>query len=685
MFCSVLSANYLATETAAVKPRRSFSRLLIVYVVLPASVAYGAGTYYAITSSNDKFHSFWVERVPFTEPIVEYFEREKVGQMVDGLVKKPVTSTRDQAQTIERKVVSLEEQEAARRKREEQDRKVREDKERQAKRKAEQAAAAVKAEAQKALETEEELRKRAVEKIESVGATVKTQATKAKDAVKSVIPQKAVQTTASAATTIPASVSDVASNGSQAVKDDLSDLVHKAEEVIDDFKAPEVQPTAAPQGVRKDVDGHPLPSRKGPAKEPYRAAIPIGYEAPPGYAGFVPKRDVSASPDAPKTEVPKLPLIAPEIQGIAVSEPLVGQIASTIDNLTNFLNSNPVHSSSVVGVVEAARNDLKNLTERMERIKKEESEKLEKQLESQAAQYSDMLAKQEMSAIEGLDKMEEGWKNAFDQEREVMLNSYRTKLEAELDVQKQIINERLKEEIVSKGIELQRRWLREIKVKVEQERGGKLSKLKELQVGLKNLENLTLENSQALNQNMVAQKIWTSVRNVLVAALEGGVQRPFEQELQSDSDASTSSSRTEDLISLSVSSIPSTVQTRGLTPFPDLVSRFTHSLSPAIRRAALFPTDGGLVSYLTSVTLSPLLFKKEGYTEGEDVSARLARAEWHLVRRDLASAVREVNGLQGWPKVLAHDWLNEARRHLEVKQALEVAQTEAELAQLLVL
>ncbi|KAH8919924.1 hypothetical protein BT69DRAFT_1284451 [Atractiella rhizophila] len=338
----------------------------------------------------------------------------------------------------------------------------------------------------------------------------------------------------------------------------------------------------------------------------------------------------------------------------------------------------------------------------MERIKKEESEKLEKQLESQAAQYSDMLAKQEMSAIEGLDKMEEGWKNAFDQEREVMLNSYRTKLEAELDVQKQIINERLKEEIVSKGIELQRRWLREIKVKVEQERGGKLSKLKELQVGLKNLENLTLENSQALNQNMVAQKIWTSVRNVLVAALEGGVQRPFEQELrqlnhlassnpilskssESDSDSSTSSSRTEDLISLSVSSIPSTVQTRGLTPFPDLVSRFTHSLSPAIRRAALFPTDGGLVSYLTSVTLSPLLFKKEGYTEGEDVSARLARAEWHLVRRDLASAVREVNGLQGWPKVLAHDWLNEARRHLEVKQALEVAQTEAELAQLLVL
>jgi mitofilin len=31
----------------------------------------------------------------------------------------------------------------------------------------------------------------------------------------------------------------------------------------------------------------------------------------------------------------------------------------------------------------------------------------------------------------------------------------------------------------------------------------------------------------------------------------------------------------------------------------------------------------------------------------------------------------------GWPKALASDWLQQARRHLEVKQALEIAEREA--------
>jgi len=43
----------------------------------------------------------------------------------------------------------------------------------------------------------------------------------------------------------------------------------------------------------------------------------------------------------------------------------------------------------------------------------------------------------------------------------------------------------LKEEVVAQGIELQRRWIREIKVRVEQERGGRLAKLDELAANLK--------------------------------------------------------------------------------------------------------------------------------------------------------------------------------------------------------
>jgi mitofilin len=35
----------------------------------------------------------------------------------------------------------------------------------------------------------------------------------------------------------------------------------------------------------------------------------------------------------------------------------------------------------------------------------------------------------------------------------------------------------LKEEVIAQGIELQRRWIREIKVRVEHERGGRLAKI----------------------------------------------------------------------------------------------------------------------------------------------------------------------------------------------------------------
>lgn len=31
----------------------------------------------------------------------------------------------------------------------------------------------------------------------------------------------------------------------------------------------------------------------------------------------------------------------------------------------------------------------------------------------------------------------------------------------------------------------------------------------------------------------------------------------------------------------------------------------------------------------------------------------------------------------GWPKALAADWLKQARQHLEVKQALDIAEREA--------
>ena len=60
--------------------------------------------------------------------------------------------------------------------------------------------------------------------------------------------------------------------------------------------------------------------------------------------------------------------------------------------------------------------------------------------------------------------------------------------------------------------------------------------------------------------------------------------------------------------------------------------------------------------------------------QGGDVEAVLARTEVLLEEGDLDAAAREMNGLQGWAKVLSKDWLGECRRVLEVRQALELVQ-----------
>ena len=66
----------------------------------------------------------------------------------------------------------------------------------------------------------------------------------------------------------------------------------------------------------------------------------------------------------------------------------------------------------------------------------------------------------------------------------------------------------LKTEVIAQGIELQRRWIREIKMRVEQERGGRLAKLDEIATNLKRLERVALDNAGYLDENIRVHELW---------------------------------------------------------------------------------------------------------------------------------------------------------------------------------
>ena len=219
---------------------------------------------------------------------------------------------------------------------------------------------------------------------------------------------------------------------------------------------------------------------------------------------------------------------------------------------------------------------------------------------------------------------------------------------------------------------MQRRWTREIKVRVEQERGGRLSKLEDLATNLKKLERVTLDNSSYLDENLRLHTLWSTLR-AFTNAVDGPVRKPFREELRVLRHVAASRDDpvvTTVLDSLEHSDAPDT----GVEPLSDLISWFITSVVPRLESVALVPEqNAGLLSHLASSVLSTFRFKRQGLVEGDDVSSTIARAEHYLTEKDLDSAARELNQLKGVPKVLLSDWLSAARKRLEVEQALKVS------------
>ncbi|GAA6031789.1 hypothetical protein JCM8097_001991 [Rhodosporidiobolus ruineniae] len=434
----------------------------------------------------------------------------------------------------------------------------------------------------------------------------------------------------------------------------------------------------------RELDATPIPQQKAP-KEVYQGPpLPLGFEPAPGYelprAAPAAKGDLKPAPPPPAP----LPLVAPALKDVATSEPLLGELASTIDSLAKYVeNNDATASASATQVLTGAQKDIKSLAARLEGIKKQEEDKLQAQLKQQASEYSSLLLKAEKELVERLDTQEEDWKKAFDQERQNLVSAYKAKLDKELATQQEIINQRLREEVVAQGIELQRRWVQEIKIRVEQERSGRLAKLEELESGVRKLEQVAKANEEAVEEAVRARKVFTAVK-ALEHKIETGA--PFAAELAilqrlaappASSSSSAASSTADTLIALALSSIPASVAQEGIASFPALSARFSSSVAPQLKKVSLLPEHGGVLAYLTSYAASFALFEKEGWADGEDVVSTIARAKFWLANKDLDLAAREVNALTGWPKALAADWLKQARNHLEVKQALEIAEREA--------
>jgi len=168
--------------------------------------------------------------------------------------------------------------------------------------------------------------------------------------------------------------------------------------------------------------------------------LPLGHEPPPGYYLAPPpvSRKTSAEETAEKVRQ-TLPLLVPKVREFAAEEPIISELASTIDSLTASLSS-PTSSPSAdaSGILSKAQEDLTSLSKRLDYVKRTEKEKLERTVEEKTKEFEAVLRRKEEERERGEQGLKEGW----EKERQKMVDEWRGALETELESQRGGIEQR---------------------------------------------------------------------------------------------------------------------------------------------------------------------------------------------------------------------------------------------------
>lgn len=126
----------------------------------------------------------------------------------------------------------------------------------------------------------------------------------------------------------------------------------------------------------------------------------------------------------------------------------------------------------------------------------------------------------------------------------------------------------------------------------------------------------------------------------------------------------------DELVVSIVDSLPARVQQDGAPTLSELQVRFSIMRDEA-RKAALAPEQAPkLIGQVIGTVLANISSTPSGYIAGPGVEEALARAAFFLERGKLKEAVVEVQGMEGYAKVIAQDWISLAEDRLLVDQAL---------------
>lgn len=360
---------------------------------------------------------------------------------------------------------------------------------------------------------------------------------------------------------------------------------------------------------------------------------------------------------------------------------VVNELSQIVAELTAILNEAGL-SGLGRSVIQDAQVKIQKLNENFVTLDKEEAailaslkaltakgNEIEGSLEKYHVESKQRLEKIQVDTAAAIVAREAQLKNQFEQTRAEMKTSFAEQLSNDLKQQQERLEKARQDALVAQAQELQRRFVKQVKLLVEQERAGRLAKLDVIDKRFQALQEYALRNAEQLDASR-QYHVMHVILDTLTETVEQSKRQSFKNELQ----ALSNHTKKDKLIQTVLSVIPESVAQEGVETISELSTRF-ELVSEEIRQVALVPEDGGFGSHIISYIMSFLMFKKNGLVDGDDIESVLARTEYYLKRDNLEFATRELNQLTGWPKRLAKDWMEAARRHLEVKQALEVSRT----------
>ncbi|KAL5341292.1 MICOS complex subunit mic60 [Aspergillus crustosus] len=378
---------------------------------------------------------------------------------------------------------------------------------------------------------------------------------------------------------------------------------------------------------------------------------------------------------AREPKLPASPLIT-TLEFAKVSEgdePIVQELVKTFNDIITVISADE-NSGKYSKPVEKAKEELQKVGEQILAVRDEARRAAQEEIEKAHATFDE-------SARELLRRFDEvrtndasQFREEFEAEREKLALAYQQKMQTEMQRAQEIAEQRLQNELVEQAIELNRKYLHEVKDLVERERDGRLSKLSELTDSVSDLEKLTTGWREVIDTNLKTQQLQVAVDAVRSALERSTVPRPFVRELVAVKELAGD----DPVVEAAIASINPTAYQRGIPSTAQIIERFRR-VADEVRKASLLPEDAGIASHAASLVLSKVMFKKDAEAGSDDVESVLLRTENLLEEGNLDAAAREMNSLKGWAKILSKDWLGDVRRVLEVKQALEVIETEARL------